>query len=281
MRVALAQMSVSQGDFSANIESAEKFAKQAKSNNADIIVFPEMFVSGFNYRKNLEYVRNNQDKMLKRLSSISRNNDIYLCGSIPFLIEQNQPPTNRMILFDNNGNELSHYDKVHLFSLFNEHRYSTAGNSISLVDTKFGKIAFAVCYDLRFPELFTSMTQAGAKIIILSAAWPHPRSDHWKVLTKARAIENQVFFIAVNQCGTENFGDKKIEYFGLSQVISPWGETIAYCPMDSKNCMVYADINLSEIDEARTKIPAQKDRRICVESKNLLTPNESKSIFTL
>ena len=261
MKIALAQFSVIQGNFDLNITKVEKFAKDAKKNNADIIVFPEMFVCGFNYRKNLAFVKDNQQNLLNKLSDIAKSNNIYLCGSIPFLLDENLPPANRMILFDNNGIIIANYDKIHLFSLFNENNHCCAGNKIEVIDTPLGKIAFAICYDLRFPELFTSMAKKGAQIVILSAAWPHPRSDHWDILTRARAIENQLFFIAVNQAGTENFVDKKIEYFGLSRVINPWGKIVAEGSIDKQDTIIYADINLDEIDSARTKIPAQKDRR--------------------
>ena len=86
-------------------------------------------------------------------------------------------------------------------------------------------------------------------------------TEHWQTLIKARAIENQVFVVAVNQCGTEFFGDKKIEYFGLSQVIDPWGNTIAQCQIDTPNTLTIADINLQDVIDVRKKIPVHSDKR--------------------
>ncbi len=261
MKIALAQMSVAQGDFSKNLQKVRELALLAKQRNADIILFPEMFVCGFNYKKNLEYIQQHQNDLTKQLSDIAKETNIYLCGSTPYLISNNKPPTNRMRLFDNSGKEISNYDKLHLFSLFNEHRHCSAGNKITIAQTPFGKIALAICYDLRFPRLFETMAKMQADIVLLCSAWPYPRIEHWQILTKARAIENQIFFVAVNQCGTECFGDKKVEYFGLSQAINPWGDVIAQCPANAQDFLAFADINLQELTDIRKKIPVQNDKR--------------------
>jgi len=261
MKIALAQISVVQGDVSKNLQKVKNFAMQAKANNVDIIMFPEMFVCGFNYKKNNEYIQAHQNELIFELSNIAKTNNLYLCGSTPHLINPTKPPTNRMHLFDNSGNEIAHYDKLHLFSVFNEHRHCSAGNKITVVETPLGQIGLAICYDLRFPRLFETMAEMGANIVLLSAGWPYPRSEHWQILTKARAIENQFFVVAVNQCGTECFGEKKIEYFGLSQAIDPWGNVIAQCNKDIPDSLAFADINLQDVIDVRKKIPVHTDKR--------------------
>ena len=261
MRIAIAQMSVKQGEFETNLQKADTLAQKAKEQCADLILFPEMFVCGFNYRKNIEFVSSKQQLLLDKLSAIAKQHRIWLAGSIPFLDTTNTKPYNRFLLIDDNGNEVAHYDKIHLFSLFKEDKYSAFGENAVVVETKFGKIGFAICYDLRFAEQFSALAEHGAKIILLSAAWPYPRLKHWEILLKARAIENQIFIVATNQCGVENFTLNKVEYFGASQIIDAWGESIADCGICNPDALAIADINLSTIEDARVKIPASKDRR--------------------
>ncbi len=261
MKIALAQMSVAQSAFDENLEKADTFASKAKSLGADLVLLPEMFLCGFNYKKNLQYIKANQSQMLDKLSSIAKKHKIYLCGTTPFLGENAEKPFNRFWIFDDNGAPIATYDKLHLFSIFKEDNYCSFGENIVVAQTKFGKIGLAVCYDLRFGELFAKMAKLGAEIILVSAAWPHPRLEHWNILVKARALENQLFVAAVNQCGIENFGINKIEYFGASQVIAPSGKTLTECKIGENDAIAIAEIDLKLIAEERAKIPVISDRR--------------------
>lgn len=112
---------------------------------------------------------------------------------------------------------------------------------------------------MRFPELFIRLARAGAKLAVICAAFPHPRSEHWRVLCRARAIENQFFVAAVNQCGEERLPGGTAKYCGLSAVFDPWGEIVAECPPDAE-ALAFADIDLSEADEIRSKMPVLSDR---------------------
>ena len=165
-----------------------------------------------------------------------------------------------MLFVGADGNDIARYDKIHLFGVFRENKYVKAGGEIVVADSPFGKIGLAVCYDIRFPDIFVRMAKLGAKMIILSAAFPHPRSEHWRILSRARAIENQCFFVAVNRGGTENFGERQIKYFGMSAAIDPWGGVIAECPQDAES-LAFADINPDEVDNIRAQIPSFADRR--------------------
>lgn len=260
MKIALAQMNTRQGEFTRNLDSCADFAMRARAGGADLVVFPEMFVSGFNYKKNIEFLAKNPQAVLRRLSQIALENSIGLAGSIPHLEAEEKLLRNRFVFFDSTGKLLSHYDKIHLFSVFNENKYVKAGDEIVVADTPFGRIGFAVCYDIRFPDIFVRMKKKGAKLFIICAAFPHPRSEHWRILSKARAIENQCFVIAVNRGGEEIFPAGDVKYFGLSAAIDPWGGIVAECPLDSES-LVFADINLSEVDDICSKIPSWADRR--------------------
>lgn len=261
MKIAIIQMPVAQGDFQKNIEKSEALAKLAKEKGAELAVFPEMFLCGFNYKKNLEFLKLNGNTLEAEICAIAKRNKIAICGTIPYLAEQDEIPSNRMIFADSNGKVCAYYDKIHLFSVFNENLYVKEGNSIVVAETPFGKCGFAICYDIRFPELFVELAKLDAKFVIISAAFPNPRSEHWRVLSRARAIENQFFVVAVNQCGEEKFGTTPIRYFGMSAIIDPWGGIVTECQPDEEDSIAIADINLDEVDRIREKIPVQADRR--------------------
>lgn len=260
MRIAMAQMEVEQGDFDKNLGKVALLAKEAKEGGAQIVVFPEMFVCGFNYKKNLDYLNSHGGEAEKRLCEIAKSHDIAVCGSVPHLDEGDSLPSNRFLFVGANGKILSHYDKIHLFSVFSENKYVKRGDEIVAPDTPYGQTGFAVCYDIRFPDIFVRMAKKSAKIIIISAAFPHPRSEHWRILSRARAIENQCFVIGVNRGGKEQFGNTEVKYFGMSAAIDPWGGVIAECPEDEE-CLVFADINPDEVDNIRSQIPSFADRR--------------------
>ena len=165
-----------------------------------------------------------------------------------------------MILASNRGEEIASYDKIHLFGVFRENRHVACGGSIAVKDTPLGRIGFAVCYDLRFPELFVQMAIQKADLILISAAWPHPRMEHIKTLAKARAIECQCFVAAANQAGDEHFGSNKISYCGSSAIFGPLGETVCECKKDEEDLQI-GEVDLSLADAARAKIPVLSDRR--------------------
>ncbi len=256
----MVQMDVAQGDFDKNLGKIASFAKKAKEGGAQIAVFPEMCVSGFNYKKNLEYLKTHGDAAEKRICQIAKNCDIAVCGSLPHLCEGESLPRNRLIIAGADGELAAFYDKTHLFSVFSENKYVKRGDEIVVADTPYGKIGLAVCYDIRFPDIFVRMTKKGAKAIFISSAFPHPRSEHLRILARARAIENQCFVIAVNRGGSEQFGETSVKYFGMSAAIDPWGGIITECPEDEE-CMAFADINFDEVDNIRSQIPALADRR--------------------
>ncbi len=260
MKIAIAQIDLVQGDFDVNLTKVTDIAQRAKNENADIVVFPEMFLCGFDYRKNLQYLKTNGTKAEDELCKIAKENNICLCGSIPHLGSSDQIPSNRFLFVNSDGEISAFYDKTHLFSVFNEDKYVKKGNEIVVASTKFGRIGFAICYDIRFPDMFVKMAKNNAKLMIISAAFPHPRSEHWRILTKARAIENQCFVVAVNRGGTEKFGKNEIKYFGMSAVIDAWGSVIEECPQDEES-LKFVTINLDEVDNIRSKIPAFADRR--------------------
>lgn len=259
MKIALAQMNTDQADFDANLKRARSFAANAKFSGADLVLFPEMFLAGFNYAANKKALLEGRN-FVSELQELAKEIDICLAGSVPALNTGDGRPSNRMLLINPQGEVILDYDKIHLFGNFNEDKYIKGGEQLKLADTPFGKVGLAVCYDLRFPEMFAKLTEKGAEIILHSSAWPHPRMEHFSILARARAIENQNFFISVNQAGGEHFGLRQINYGGDSCAIDPWGRTLCQCKSDVPD-IAFCEIKLDEIQKSRTAISAQKDKK--------------------
>lgn len=169
--------------------------------------------------------------------------------------------SNTSILFDATGKRAGIYRKTHLFTMFHEDEHMAPGNSLCTVQTPWGMVGLSVCYDIRFPELFRTYALKGVKIQLSPMAFPYPRLQHWKVLVRARAIENQMYMIGTNQVGTEDFGfDGVVTYFGDSSIIDPWGETVIEGG-EKEESLLTASIEIDKVDQIRSKMKVLNDRR--------------------
>ena len=215
----------------------------------------------------LEYAGDNQSNPFKTaLADLARRYDIYLvAGSIPVAVGDGRV-YNRTYLFDNQGQGLGEYDKIHLFDVdvsdgTKEYRESDtfcAGDKISVIDTPFGKLGLAICYDLRFPDLFRAMRLAGAELIALPAAFTKVTGEaHWQTLIQARAIENQCFILAAAQWGQHNPGGR--ETWGQSMVVDPWGRINA---QKMTGCgWVQSKLDRDEMIKIRQQMPIASNNR--------------------
>jgi predicted amidohydrolase len=195
-----------------------------------------------------------------KVGALAKEYQIAICGS--FLEKgPSGKACNTLIYFNREGEVLAKYRKLYLFSLFNEDQHVEPGQDFVVTDLKGCRAGFAICYDLRFPELFRKNTDLGAQIQILPAAFPHPRLEHWRTLVCARAIENQCYIIAVNQSGVEGHGEDvgSTHYFGHSMVVDPWGVILAEAGEDAEQFTV--DLDLDRVKRTRSKMTALKDRR--------------------
>jgi len=175
-----------------------------------------------------------------------------LVGSLPEL--DNGTIYNTAYVIDR-GELIGQYRKLHLFSTMREDKFLGAGDKSLVVETSVGKLGVAICYDLRFPELFRKLALAGAEIICVPAEWPKPRQEHWKTLLRARAIENQLFVVAANCCGVQG----KLDFFGLSQLISPLGTILEMA--GEEDTELVADFDFEELEKYRAQIKTLVDRR--------------------
>jgi omega-amidase len=165
---------------------------------------------------------------------------------------------NTLSVFDPRGRLVSRYRKVHLFNPppVNEGDCITAGRELVLVDIGGFKCGLMICYDLRFPEMARSLALKGAEVILIASAWPFPRSEHWQILLRARAIENQCYVLAANRTGT----DAGSTFCGSSSAIDPYGMALGVAAPD-RSQLVIADIDRATLDWTRAKMPVFGDRR--------------------
>lgn len=254
LKVSLAQMDILLGKPDENLVKARNMTAHAAERGSDIIVFPELWSTGYDLENAAMHSTPIDKGVFAEMSSLASEHNIHVLGSCLSLSGSDQFG-NTAVFFNPNGRILGKYTKAHLFRLMDEHRYLTAGDHLTIAETAWGKVGLAICYDLRFPELFRIYALAGAKAVFLPAEWPHPRLTHWQVLLRARAIENQMYTIACNRVGIS----KDTHFFGHSCIIDPWGRTIVEAGEDEE--LLTAEIGIDKVDQARSEIPVLADRR--------------------
>ncbi len=245
------QFNISLGYVDANLDKALAALRRVADRGAQLAVLPEMWSCGYDYR-NLPALAAETPRVLEAIQEECRKLNLVSVGSLPEL--QDGTIYNTAYLIDR-GELVGSYRKLHLFSTMNEDRFLGAGNSCLVAETSIGRLGIAICYDLRFPELFRKLALAGAEIICLPAEWPKPRQEHWKTLLRARAIENQLFVIAANCCGVQ----AKLDFFGLSQLISPLGNVLEIA--GETDTELVAAFDFSEMEKYRDQIKTLIDRR--------------------
>lgn len=258
IKLSLAQFSVTKGDPISNLSKIKVLASKAKASGCELICLPEMCTTGFSWAKNREML-NLSKAYTSDITKIAKLESIAICGSF---LEKTDcgNAANCFHYIDANGNIVGRYRKLHLFTLLDEHLHIKAGTHCDIFKTAYGLFGAGICYDLRFPELFRRLADQGSQIIFLPSAFPHPRLEHWRTLIRARAIENQCFIVATNQCGIENHsGKEKTCYFGHSMVVNPWGDIEVEA--DESESLVEVLIDISLVEKVRTKMTAQIDRR--------------------
>jgi omega-amidase len=259
LTLSLAQMAVLPGQPAVNLAKAEELIAEAARRGSTLICFPEMWTSGFAWSY-LKSAMAEHRQTVDAVAALARRYRIWINGSLPTAAARGGV-ANSSLLFGPDGTVAGRYDKAHLFTLLHEEQHLVAGDSLTLLNPPWGATGLAICYDLRFPELFRSYALQGARLVLLPAAFPHPRLDHWQVLTRARAIENQLFFVAVNRVGSEDFaGDGTAHYCGSSRVIDPWGTELVAAG-EGEETVLTVTIDLQQAEQVRTRMGVFADRR--------------------
>ncbi|MEY4500740.1 MAG: hypothetical protein RIS52_630, partial [Pseudomonadota bacterium] len=217
--------------------------------------------------------REEEDETLRALCNAARKHELWLhIGSLAVRIgDGDDRLANRSFVIDDSGAIRARYDKMHLFDVdlpngetWRESAAYRPGLSAIVVDTPVGPLGLSICYDIRFPALFSALSDAGAKLLAVPAAFTVPTGKaHWHILLRARAIENAAFVIAAAQCGRHEDGR---ETYGHSVVIDPWGTLL----LDREGVgLGYADIDLERVADVRARIPVLAHRRIIPQVEHL------------
>lgn len=254
LHISLGQMDVQLGKPGTNLETVRHLAAEAAHGGADLLVLPELWSTGYDLERAADYATATDHGIFAAVRDLALAHRLHIVGSCLSRLGDGQFG-NTIAWFGPDGAQLGTYSKVHLFRLMDEDQFLTAGDGRTLVDAPWGGTGLAICYDLRFPELFRAYALAGARLIILPSEWPHPRLAHWRTLLRARAIENQLFVVACNRVGTS----KGTAFFGHSTIVDPWGEIVV--EMGEQAGLVSAEIDLTLVDDVRRKIPVFSDRR--------------------
>ncbi len=215
------QFEINEGDSSTNLKRIEKLLLQLNPDKGTLLVLPELWAYGFVYSRVDEFAKQTP-KLLNSLQKLAMLKGVFFAGSLLEKIETSEKPYNTLFIVGPEG-VIGSYRKAHLFSLWKEDIYYSPGDSFKPIETPHGVIGALVCYDLRFPAIASRQCFYGARLIVVSAQWPDSRKDHWRTLLRARAIENQVFVVAANGCGTacgQNLA-------GHSMIIAPDGRVLA------------------------------------------------------
>ncbi len=250
MRISIAQTNIRWEDKEVNIGEAEKMIKAAAAESAEMVFFPEMSLTGFSME--VDIIGESDESTLVKFSGLSEKYGIHI--GFGWVEYDGIKGRNLFSVVDPGGREIYRYCKIHPFSYAKEDDYFHKGELISTVNIYGTEFSGLICYDLRFPEIF-QVASRKAEIITVIANWPAARSEHWKALLKARAIENQSYIIGVNRVGDGS----GIGYRGDSCIISPYGETV----MDAGSAegLLTADIDMNLVKKYRDDFKLKNDRR--------------------
>ena len=251
----------SQNSKQENLRIAGEMIGENAAKGTEIIAFPEtMNFMGDGYCNQAEPIPGPTTDFL--CEEAGKHHVWIVSGSFPE-IQTGGKPCNTLVLIDPQGRIHCKYSKLHMFDVeidntpsYKESDDNTAGNEIVLADTELGRLGFAVCYDLRFGEMFRIMALKGAKVIFMPSSFTmNTGKDHWETLLRARAIENGVYIIAPNQIGKKT----NMIACGKSMIIDPWGDVIAKA--SDKTGSILAEIDLDYLENVRRQIPSLKNRR--------------------
>lgn len=250
-----------------NVERMRALVAEAAAQGATYVQTPEM--TGALQRDRAALLASLKpeahDLVYRAASELAATHSIFMHVGSTAIALGSEKVANRGFLFGPDGSLITSYDKIHMFDVdldngesWRESRTYNPGASARVAQLPFGKLGFAVCYDVRFPQLFRAEALAGAEILTVPAAFTKQTGEaHWEILLRARAIENGAFLIAAAQGGVHEDGR---ETYGNSMIVSPWGQVLARAG-GSGEAVIVAEIDRAEVAAARGKIPNLKNAR--------------------
>jgi deaminated glutathione amidase len=258
--------------ISANLLEAGKLVREAAIAGAKLIVLPENFalMGETEFDKIAKRETDGHGEIQDFLANTAKKNAVWLVGgTVPLETKDDNKIRAACLVYNDKGERVARYDKVHLFDVSvpdsdEEYRESDtieSGDESLVIDTPFGKIGFAVCYDLRFPEFFRNMAKQGMEILVIPSAFTaETGAAHWELLVRARAVENLCYVIAPNQGGFHLNGRQT---YGHSMIVDPWGVVLDCYKTGSG--FVLADIDLERMEKIRAAFPVLSHRRLFCE----------------
>lgn len=256
MKAHLVQLDILWEDKPGNRAKVASLLDRADPAPSDLVILPEMFDTGFSFH--VERTADTDGATLEFLKDQARSRSVYLHGSRTAI--NHGRAMNLTSVIDPNGTILCEYEKIHPFGLGapgeREADHFPGGSEVVCSTWNALRVCPAICYDLRFPELFRKGLLAGAEMFVVPANWPAARAAHYRALLIARAIENQAFVIGVNRVGR----DPKLAYAGQSVVVSPMGEILG--EMDDREGVLGVEIDPTLVREWRARFPAWRDHRL-------------------
>jgi len=259
IKIALAQISCKRGDKAENIKKIESRVTRAKRQGADLVIFPELSLTGYTVRDQIyELAETIPGHSTTVLEKIAKETGIYIVFGMPELSEKTQATVyNAAVLVGPDG-FVGKYRKMYLptHSVFEEKRYFRPGYQTAVFDTELGKIGLIICYDIFFPEVSRLARLKGAQLIVCISASPATRRTFFETLTAARAIENTAFLAYVNLVGIED----GLQFWGGSRLVGPNGKTLVQAKYDEED-LVIGEINYADIRPTETFVPILKDLR--------------------
>ncbi len=257
LTVSLGQMAVVPGEPTVNEKAARRLAAEAAAEGADLLLLPELWHSGYDLSRAGEYAAPLDEGAFGLMAEMARQHRLYVTGTA---LEANPAgrPFNTAVLYSPQGALAASYQKVHLWGPLGEPEHMTAGEALPVLTLPWGRTALAICYDLRFPELWRRYADGGAILVLIPAAWPSRRIDHWRLLLRARAVENQFFVAGCNRA--EGGSDAGPDPFGgYSSISDPWGRVVVEAGPEPE--LLSASLDLDEAARARRLFPFLEDRR--------------------
>jgi nitrilase len=251
-----------------NLAAAQQLIQEAANQDAKLVVLPEMFAIMGEKASDKVLVKEEfgKGKIQDFLAEQARKNKIWLVGgTIPISCDEENKARATCLVYNDKGELAARYDKTHLFDVtvsqtesYKESATTQAGDKIVVIPTPFGKLGLSVCYDIRFPELYRALFNAGAEIIAIPAAFTVMTGEaHWELLARARAVENFCYVIGACQWGTHNNGRKT---YGHSLIIEPWGNVAA--SLSEGTGVITSNIDLEKLYAIRKDVPVAEHRRI-------------------
>lgn len=266
MKIAVHQM-CSTLDPAQNCDTIIDAVYQAAQQGAGMYFAPEMSMLIDRDRSRAQRIigYESDSRELLRISKAAKEHAIWVhLGSLPVRIHDSEKFTNRAVIFGPEGSIRARYDKMHLFDVnlstgenWRESNAYQNGVEPVAVKTPLGLMGLAICYDLRFPDLFSAYSRSGVDVMAVPSAFTVPTGNaHWHVLLRARAIESEAFVVAAAQCGTHEDGRQT---FGHSLVVDPWGDVVL--DMGNMVGLGFANLDLDRLAQVRAQIPVRANRR--------------------